>query len=80
MISLNVNSLDHTCIKLFTTISPNFCRRFEKVKELRSYELWSIMVIVTKFKSLSMPAGSEKKVKKETKERTKKSANKKLVS
>ena len=26
-----------TYIKLFTTIPPNFCRRFEKVGELRSY-------------------------------------------
>ena len=27
-----------TCIKLFTTISPNFCRRYENVEELKSYE------------------------------------------
>ena len=28
-----------SCIKLFTTISHNFCRRFENIEELRSYEI-----------------------------------------
>ena len=31
-----------TCIKLFTTISPNFFWRSGKVKELRSYEIFTV--------------------------------------
>ena len=37
------------CIKWFTTISPNFCRRFEKVKERISYERKLITSVVTKY-------------------------------
>ena len=35
-----------TCIKLVTTISPNFCGTFEKVGKLRSYVFVSLIVHV----------------------------------
>ena len=46
-----------TCNQLWTTISPNFCWRFENVEELRSYVLFHECFILVL--SLPLELGSQ---------------------